>query len=63
VNGIITAIGGNSFWGAWIFSSIAQILTAPFVALVNVLLYIDLRARHEGLTAAQLGTELDAAQA
>jgi hypothetical protein len=63
VNGILTAIGGNSFFGAWIFSSIAQIITAPFVALVNVLLYIDLRARHEGLTAERLGSELDSAQA
>ncbi len=63
VNGIITAIGGSTFIGAWIFSSIAQIITGPFVALVNVLLYIDLRARHEGLTAARLGSELDATQA
>jgi hypothetical protein len=63
VNGILTAIGGSSFLGSWIFSSIAQIITAPWVALVYVLLYIDLRARHEGLSSAQLGTELDAAQA
>jgi Uncharacterised protein family (UPF0259) len=61
VNGIITAIGGSSFIGAWIFSSIAQIITGPFVGLVYVLLYIDLRARHEGLTAQQLGSELDTA--
>jgi hypothetical protein len=63
VNGIITAIGGSSFFGAWIFGSIAQIITGPFVALVNVLLYIDLRSRHEGLTGERLGNELDAAQA
>jgi hypothetical protein len=63
VNGIITAIGGSTFIGAWIFSSIAQIITGPFVGLVYVLLYIDLRARHEGLTGQQLGSELDAAQA
>jgi hypothetical protein len=63
VNGILTAIGGNSFLGYWIFASIAQIITAPFVALVTVLLYVDLRARHEGLSSAQLGTELDAAKA
>jgi hypothetical protein len=63
VNGILTAIGGSSFIGSWIFSSIAQIITAPWVALVYVLLYVDLRARHEGLSSAQLGTELDAAQA
>jgi len=63
VNGILTAIGGSSFFLYWIFSSIGQIITAPFVALVNVLLYIDLRARHEGLTSERLGSELDAAQA
>ncbi len=63
INGILTAIGGSNFFLYWIFSSIGQIITAPFVALVNVLLYIDLRARHEGLTASQLGGELDAGQA
>jgi hypothetical protein len=63
VNGIVTAIGGSSFLGSWIFSSLAQIITAPYVALVYVLLYIDLRARHEGLSSSQLGSELDAAQA
>jgi hypothetical protein len=60
VNGVITAIGGGTFLGAWIFSSIAQIITGPFVGLVYVLLYIDLRARHEGLTAERLAGELDA---
>ena len=33
-----------------------------FVALVAVILYIDLRARHEGLTSDQLGSQLDAGQ-
>ena len=60
---ILTAIGGSNFFLSWIFSAIAQIITAPFVALVSVILYIDLRSRHEGLTADQLGTQLDAAQA
>lgn len=63
VNGILTAIGGSNFFLSWIFSAIAQSITAPFVALVSVILYIDLRSRHEGLTADQLGTQLDAAQA
>jgi len=30
---------------------------------VNVLLYLDLRARHEGLTSDRLASELDSAQA
>jgi hypothetical protein len=63
VNAILTAIGGSNFFLSWIFSAIAQSITAPFVALVSVILYIDLRSRHEGLTADQLGTQLDAAQA
>jgi hypothetical protein len=57
---ILGAIGGSSFLGVWIFSTIAQIITAPFEALVSVVLYVDLRARHEGLSSPQLGTELDA---
>ncbi|HLB40094.1 MAG TPA: hypothetical protein VJM84_06535 [Actinomycetota bacterium] len=63
VNGILTAIGGNNFFLYWVFSTIGQIITAPFVALVGIVLYVDLRARHEGLTADTLGAELDAAQA
>lgn len=63
VNGILTALGGNNFFLYWIFSAIAQSITAPFVALVAVILYIDLRARHEGLTAERLASELDAAKA
>jgi hypothetical protein len=63
VNTVLTAIGGNSFIGYWIASAIAQIITAPFVALVAVVLYVDLRARREGLDSATLTRELDAAQA
>jgi len=59
INGILTAIGGNTFFGAWILSAIAQIITAPFVALVSVILYIDLRSRHESLNASTLAADLD----
>ena len=58
---VLGAIGGSSLIGIWLTSAIAQTLTAPFMALVLVLLYVDLRARHEGLSAGQLGAELDAA--
>ena len=58
---VFSAIGGTSFLGVWITSAIGQIITAPFVALVAVLLYVDLRARHEGLTADTLGQQIDAA--
>jgi hypothetical protein len=63
INGILTGIAGGNFFLYWIFSAIGQSITAPFVALVGVILYVDLRARHEGLTAQQLGSELDATQA
>ena len=43
--------------------SIGTIITAPFTALVSVLLYLDLRSRSEALTADTLRTELAAAGA
>jgi len=58
VQGILTAIGGDNWFVRWIFTAIAQIITAPFTALVTVLLYLDLRARKEALTADRLRTEL-----
>ena len=61
VSSILGAIGGDSFFGTWIMSAIAQIITAPFFALVSVVLYVDLRSRREGLDAATLQRELDAA--
>lgn len=60
VNGILTALGGNNFFSYWILSAIGQLITAPFVALVSVLLYLDLRVKHEGLTAEQLSAQIDA---
>ena len=61
IGGIIGAIGGNAWVLRWIFTAIAQILTAPFSALVSVLLYLDLRARSESLSADMLRAELAAA--
>lgn len=63
VSGIIGALGGDSLIGAWITSAIASILTAPFYALVSVVLYVDLRSRKEGLDSATLQRELDAGTA
>jgi hypothetical protein len=59
INAILTAIGGHTFFGVWIMSTIAQIITAPFVALVGVVLYVDLRSRHESLDATALAGDLD----
>ncbi len=61
VSGIIGSIGGSAWVVRWIFTAIAQILTAPFTALVSVLLYLDLRARSESLSASTLRAELAAA--
>jgi hypothetical protein len=58
IGSILGSLGGDNWFGAWIFSAIAQILTAPFSALVSVLLYLDLRARKEALTADSLRAEL-----
>jgi hypothetical protein len=58
VSGIIGAIGGTAWAVRWIFTAIAQIVTAPYAALVSVLLYLDLRARKEALSAATLRQEL-----
>jgi hypothetical protein len=62
VGGIIGAIGGaisDNWFVAWIFQAIAQIITAPFAAIVSVLLYLDLRARREALSADGLRAELN----
>ena len=58
VSGIIGSIGGNEWVIRWIFTAIAQILTAPYAALVSILLYVDLRSRKEALNAATLRQEL-----
>jgi hypothetical protein len=58
VGGVIGALGGSSWVLRWIFGAIAQIITSPFTALVSVLLYLDLRARKEALTADVLRAEL-----
>ena len=60
VGGAIGAIGGSAWFARWIFTAIAQIVTAPFSALVSVLLYLDLRARSETLSAGTLRAELAA---
>ena len=58
ISGIIGAIGGHNWAVRWIFTAIAQILTVPFASLVSVLLYLDLRARSETLSAETLRREL-----
>ena len=61
ISSIIGVFGGHNWFLGWIFGSIGTIITAPFTAMVSVLLYLDLRTRAEGLTAAQLRSELASA--
>jgi hypothetical protein len=60
VSNVIGAIGGDNWFLSWIFTSIGQIIAAPFNALVLVILYLDLRARQESLTADTLRSEIAA---
>jgi hypothetical protein len=61
VSGILTAPFSSGGWFLRaIAASIAQIVTAPFTALVAVLVYLDLRARKESLTSDGLRAELAA---
>jgi hypothetical protein len=60
IGGLIGAIGGRNFFLSWVFTSIGQILTTPFTALVTVVLYLDLRARQESLSAETLRGEIAA---
>jgi hypothetical protein len=69
VAGIITSIasailqapfGSDGWFGPAIGASIAQIVTAPFTALVSILIYLDLRSRKESLTSGALRAELEA---
>lgn len=58
IGGIIGAIGGSNFFLSWVFNAIGQIITTPFAALVGVILYLDVRARRESLTAETLRGEI-----
>jgi hypothetical protein len=58
ISGLIGGIGGDNWVVRWIFTAIAQIVTVPFAALVSILLYLDLRARSESLSAETLRREL-----
>ena len=58
IGGIIGAIGGSAWFTRWIFTAIATVITAPYSALVLVLLYLDLRTRSEALSADALRSEL-----
>lgn len=60
VSSVIGAIGGSSWFGIWITDAVAQMITGPFAALVSIILYVELRARHEALTVETLRSEINA---
>jgi hypothetical protein len=64
ISAVVGAILSAPF-SAWpvraIGQAIAQIVTLPFTTTVGVLIYLDLRARREGLTVETLQNELRAA--
>ena len=59
ITGLIGLIGGSNWIVRSVLQAIATVITAPFTALVTVLLYLDLRARVESLTSSGLRAELD----
>jgi hypothetical protein len=58
VDGVLTAPFGDNWAARSIGASIASILTMPYLALVGVFIYLDLRARKERYSAADLEREL-----
>jgi hypothetical protein len=64
VNAVITAPFGNTGWFVQgVVAAVATVVTMPYGVLVGVLLYLDLRARKEGLTLETLRTDLQASAA
>ncbi len=64
VNAVITTpFGGMSWFVQGLAAAVATVVTLPYGVLVGVLLYLDLRARKEGLTLAALRTDLQASAA
>jgi hypothetical protein len=58
VNGVLTAPFGDNWAARSIAASIASVLTMPYMALVGVFIYLDLRVRKEQYSAADLERDL-----
>jgi hypothetical protein len=64
VNALITApFGGTGWFVQAVVAALATVVTLPYGTLVGVLLYLDLRARKEGLTVETLRADLRASTA
>ncbi len=63
VSGILTAPAAGSGWFLQgVLAAVGQVITTPFTAIVTLLVYLDLRARTEGLDLETLARELEAAR-
>ncbi|HWO70855.1 MAG TPA: hypothetical protein VNP94_08880 [Actinomycetota bacterium] len=63
VTGIFTAPASGSGWLLRaVLAAVGQVITTPFTAIVTLLVYLDLRARAEGLDLETLARELEAAR-
>ncbi len=58
VNGLLTAPFGDNWAARSIAASIASVLTMPYMALVGVFIYLDMRVRKEQYAAADLERDL-----
>lgn len=58
VAGVLTAPFGDNYAGRAIASAIANVLTMPYMALVGVFIYLDLRVRKERYSAMDLERDL-----
>jgi hypothetical protein len=64
VNAVITApFGATNWFVQGVAAAVATVVTLPYGVLVGVLLYLDLRARKEGLTLEALRADLQASAA
>src|SRR6266511_4997111 len=64
VSSVITLPFGDTSWFVQgLVAAVATVVTLPYGVLVGVLLYLDLRARKEGLTMEALRTDLQASAA
>jgi hypothetical protein len=59
VSGALSAPFGDAPAARAFAQAIASVLTMPYVTLVGILLYLDLRVRKESYDAAALAAELD----
>lgn len=58
VNSVLTAPFGDNYAARSIVASIASVITMPYMALVGVFIYLDLRVRKERYSAADLERDL-----